>query len=88
MKICPLMSYRKQYASGVECQGECCMFWNEYSDTCLLREILLKQSDHNLSLSKSALRSWRRIIVYFRWDSPICSNLIKRVIKNEMVSNW
>lgn len=43
MKICPLMSYRKQYATGIECKGECCMFWNEYSDTCLLREILLKQ---------------------------------------------
>lgn len=52
MKICPLMSYRKQYATGIECEGECCMFWNEYSDTCLLREILLKQSDHNLSVEE------------------------------------
>lgn len=52
MKICPLMSYRKQYAFGVECQGECCMFWNEYSNICLLREILLKQSDHNLSVEE------------------------------------
>ena len=43
MKICPLMSYRNQYVSDVECNGELCMFFNEHSDTCLLREILLHQ---------------------------------------------
>lgn len=43
MKICPLMSYRNKYVSDVECNGELCMFWNEFSDTCLLREILFHQ---------------------------------------------
>ena len=52
MKICPLMSYRKQYVSEVECKGESCMFWNECSNACSLKEILLKQSDHTLSIEE------------------------------------
>ena len=52
MKICPLMSYHKQHVSEIECKGEYCTFWNEYSNICLLREILLKQSDHNCSVEE------------------------------------
>lgn len=42
MSCCPLISYRKQICSDVECMGEDCMLWSLNKDSCLLRLALLK----------------------------------------------
>lgn len=39
MKYCPLMSYAKQYASGIYCFGEECGFADEAGD-CLVQQAL------------------------------------------------
>lgn len=45
MTKCPLISYRKQYSSEVECMGENCILYNYDRNTCLIRLALLKYTE-------------------------------------------
>ena len=42
---CPLISYRKQYSSEVECIGRNCALYNSDRNTCLIRLALLKYTE-------------------------------------------
>ena len=42
---CPLISYRKQYSSDVECIGKDCALYNSEKNTCLIRLALLKYTE-------------------------------------------
>ena len=50
---CPLISYRKQYSSEVECIGRNCSLYNSDRNTCLIRLALLKYTEDFTNYEKN-----------------------------------
>ena len=46
MTKCPLISYRKQYSSEVECMRRNCILYNWDRNTCLIKLALLKYTEN------------------------------------------
>ena len=38
MNYCPLISYRNEYISKMDCFGSNCMFWDDKFENCLISE--------------------------------------------------